>query len=205
MEGDTEKEFYLTLLNFLCEKHKSVLTRRMLPDEPDIVYEIQRISECCLIKFDVVGAITSIPKAGKWFNSQCVRKYGAELNWMVFLCYDADNYKADVSKFHEGDWAVLRGSLKKASRIFDIAAAADIEDVMLNDLTSVCRFLECETPKQLHGRKGKGKMKNLFRDNGRAYHEGVRANALIKSLDMQSIMDSGVIPLSHIENSIFTS
>jgi hypothetical protein len=152
LEGDTEKEFYLELLNFLCAKYKSVLTRRILPDEPDIVYEIQHASARCLIKFNVVGAITSIPKAGTWFNSQCAGKYGIELNWAVFLCYDADSYKADISKFHEGDWAALRASLKKAFRIFDIAASADIEDVMLSDLTGVCNFLGCETPERLNGR-----------------------------------------------------
>ena len=42
--------------------------------------------------------------------------------------------KEEISKFYEGDWAILRSSLKRATQIFDIAASADIEDIMLIDL-----------------------------------------------------------------------
>ena len=180
VEGDTEKEFYLSLLAFLCQKHSAIL-----------------------VKFNVVGTITQIPHSGKWFNTQCVDKYGNKHGWVVFLCYDTDDYKNDISKFYKGDWATLRTLLKKATAIIDIAAATDIEDIMLQDLAGICRYLGCGIPSGIHGRKGKVKIKNIFRDNGQTYHEGKRARKLIDTLNMQKIIDSEIVPLLTIEHIIF--
>ncbi len=104
---------------------------------------------------------------------------------------------------YEGDWAVLRDSLKNAKSVIDIAAAADIEDVMLQDIEHVCGYINCDIPTALKGRKGKVKMKNLFRDNGMAYHEGKRARALIDVLDMDKLINISVLPLKEIEKLIF--
>lgn len=203
LEGDTEKEFYLSLLNFLCGKYGVQINREITDDTPDIVYTIQKGSEVLLIKFHTVNSVENMPRSGKWFTSQCVSKYKGKHDWYVFLCYDTDNYKNDVSKFHEGDWAELRAKLKKAKGIIDIAAAADIEDIMLQDLEGVCAYLGCTPPVTLQGSKGKRKMKKLFRDHGQYYHEGTRARSLIDSLDMQKLIDSGSVPLIEIERLCF--
>jgi len=67
-----------------------------------------------------------------------------KINWVVFLCYDTDSHNRDISQFYEGDWSELRKSIENNSRtsIFDLAASADIEDIMLLDIDGVCSFLE---------------------------------------------------------------
>lgn len=203
LEGDTEKEFYYALLEHLCKKHDATISRIVDTTSPDISYELQMGDEVVLIKFNTVNTITQVPRTGKWFNIQCVSKYGSGILWYVFLCYDKDDYKEDISKFHEGDWAVLRKSLKKAKQIVDVAAAADIEDVMLQDINHVCHFLGCSPPVTLVGKKGKSKMKNLFKEHGMYYHEGKRARDLIGALDMDFLIDINIVPLKEIERLLF--
>lgn len=203
LEGDTEKEFYYSFLEFLCRKHGAILSRTVDKSDPDIIYEIQICDDIYLIKFNVVNTITQVPHTGKWFNSQCAGKYGSGMNWYVFLCYDKDDYKEDISKFYEGDWAVLRRSLKSAKEIIDVAAAADIEDIMLQDIEHICKFIGCEIPLILRGRKGKTKLKNLFKEHGRYYHEGKRAKEVIDSLDMNLLIEANLVPLKEIERLLF--
>lgn len=203
LEGDTEKEFYFSFLGFLCQKHGAKLVRTVNKSDPDINYELQIDDSVFLIKFNVVNTITQIPYTGKWFNSQCLGKYNYEMDWYVFLCYDKDDYKNDISKFHEGDWAVLRKSLKRVKEIIDVAAAADIEDVMLQDIEHICRYIGCEPTSDFRGRKGKIKLKNLFKEHGQYYHEGKRAKDLIDSLDMNILIESNIVPLKEIERLLF--
>lgn len=202
VEGDTEKEFYLSLLNFLCRKHSAKMDRIVNEATPDVIYVITFSDRQLLVKFHAVNAITQVPRAGKWFTSQCAGKHTKKLPWYVFLCYDTDKYTDDVSKFHEGDWEVLELDLKKAT-VLHIAAAADIEDVLLLDLEGVCNFISCEVPEKLVGRKGKVKLRNIYRDHQKAYHEGKRARPLIDSLNMQLIIDTATIPLQQIEQFMF--
>lgn len=202
VEGDTEKVFYLSLLDFLCRKHGCTLERHIVKDDPDIEYLITCGTERVLVKFTGFAEATTSQRAN-WFKSRCVNKYGKGHAWHVFLCYDTDNYLKDISRFYKGDWEVLRNKLRKAESVTDVAASADIEDVMLQDLAGVCRYLKSSIPADLPGRKGKVKMKKLFRDNGVTYHEGERARELIETLDMQAIIDSGIVPLSCIEQTIF--
>lgn len=203
LEGDTEKEFYFSFLGFLCQKHGAILSRKVNKSGPDINYELQIGDDVSLIKFNVVNTITQIPRTGNWFNSQCAGKYDSGMDWYVFLCYDKDDYKEDISKFHQGDWAVLRESLKNVKEIIDVAAAADIEDVMLQDIDHICKFIGCDTPSKLKGGKGKVKLKNLFKEHGHYYHEGKRAKELIDSLDMNTLMEGNIVPLKEIERLLF--
>ncbi len=85
-----------------------------------------------------------------------------------------------------------------------MAASADIEDIMLIDSTNVFKFIGISPVPIPNKRKGKLKMKALFRMKGRgsAYHEGSRAENLIKSLDMNKIILGSSIPFSEIEKTI---
>ena len=202
VEGETEKEFYLSFLSFLTRKHSAQISRYVVRDDvPDVIYRIAYKDDIILVKFHSVNAITQIPRSGAWFNAQCLDKY--KIPWNVFLCYDTDKYLEDISKFYKDDWKLLRQDLKKAS-VLDVAAAADIEDVMLTDLVGVCHFIGCEVPSMpIAGRKGKVKLKNLFRDHNQYYHEGKRARPLIEALNMQLIMDNSGLPLKEMDHWIF--
>ena len=61
------------------------------------------------------------------------------------------------SKFHQGDWKRLRDDIDEAAEsVTDLAASADIEDIMLCDLEDVLVFLNLPAGTPLpRGRKGK--------------------------------------------------
>ena len=78
----------------------------------------------------------------------------------------------------------------------------DIEDVMLVDLEGICKYVGISMPTELKGRKGKAKMKALYRSCGNTYHEGEKTADMVKKLDFQKIIDEGPIDLHRLENEI---
>lgn len=203
VEGATEKVFYRNFLQWLADNNENYSFNKIdNPDIGEIAFEWLSGEESILIKFNVVGTVTQVVHSGKWFTNTCAKKY--KIPWQVFLCYDTDSPDKDISKFYEGDWKLLRDELKKskAKEIIDLAASADIEDVMLVDIESICKYLGITAPKELKGRKGKAKMKALYRSCGNTYHEGDKAENMIKNLDFQKIINEGPIDLKKLENNI---
>ncbi len=204
MEGTTEKVFYTSFLRWLAKRNDECsFTKAEPPDIGEVMYQWNLGEAAILIKFNVVGTVTQITHSGKWFANTCVKKY--EIPWHVFLCYDTDSPENNISKFYEDDWKLLREELTKAKaeKITDLAASADIEDVMLVDLEGICRYLEIPIPRELKGRKGKAKMKALFRSCGRTYHEGEKSLDMIERLDFRKIIEKGPLNLKALESSIF--
>ncbi|MBR1709965.1 MAG: hypothetical protein IJ719_14250 [Clostridia bacterium] len=201
-EGDTEKQFYLSLLYYFTDKHNATIQKILNQQETDIVYELAKKDIKYIIKFKVAESVTGMPKTSKWFDVDCVKKYGSKLSWTAFLCYDIDSYTRDITQFYEGDWKDLRDKLKHAQSVIDLAAKADIEDIMLVDLEGVCAFIDHPPIKRenLLGRKGTAKMKMFFRDCGKSYHKGDRARPLIDSLDKQKIIDSKILDFEKVED-----
>ena len=205
LEGDTEKEFYWALLNHFCSKHPGSYLNRIQLDD-DIYYHLKMSSSndySILIKPYVLNSISNISHAAAWFKTQCRKKY-SPLNWTVFLCYDTDSYNDDITKFYEGDWSILRKKLKPA-KIIDLSAKADIEDIMLLDENSIFKYLGIEPREIPNGKKGKTRLKRLFRcaGSGVAYHSGTRAKELINSLDFDLIISRAPINLTIIETICF--
>ena len=206
-EGDTEKIFYLTLLQHLCKKHPGFsLSKESSPSTGEVYYVLKSEKEQILIKTYVVGTVSQLTNSSAWFTSKCHASF-KNLEWTVILCYDTDEYLSSFSKYQEGDWKELRKSLKKnrAKKIIDMAAKADIEDTMLLDIEGIFSFLEmpiCAIPS---ASKGKWRMKKLFRLKGRgiAYHEGERARPLIESLNFDKIMIKSQLPFSELERLCF--
>ncbi|MCD8201988.1 MAG: hypothetical protein LUD47_07980 [Clostridia bacterium] len=204
LEGDTELEFYRTLLRYLCDKHSVRITK--IDDgefNDDYTYELVSGSRRSILKFKEANSVSNMPKSGDWFYTKCFLRYGSENHWTVFLCYDTDTYNDYISVGYRDDWNDLRESLKKADKVIDLAAKADIEDVLLQDIAGVCNYLNCPIPASLKGSKGKRKMRNLFMQNEKYYHAGERAREMIESLDMGVIMGSGILPLNEMENIVF--
>ena len=163
LEGATEKVFYRSFLQWLAENNEGYSFDKIEnTDIGEIAFEWKSGDESVLIKFNIVGAVTQVIHSGKWFANTCTKKY--KIPWHVFLCYDTDSPDKDISKFYEDDWKLLRDELKKAKakEIVDLAASADIEDVMLVDLEGICKYLGIPIPTELKGRKGKAKMKALY-------------------------------------------
>lgn len=206
LEGDTEKVFYLNMINHFCEKHSDWEFSRIVDlNNNEINYCVSTPASRVLIKMYVVGTISSMVNAHGWFFNRCF-SVNKGLEWTVFLCYDTDNYSEDITKFYEGDWDELRKQLRKGKRtkIIDLASSADIEDTMLLDSEGVFKFLEIVPISIPNGSKGKTKMKKIFRIKGpsSAYHEGTRAEPLIKALNMSKIINLSPIPFSEIEKAL---
>ena len=197
-EGDTEKYFYQ---EFLSHKAKGMMECGFHTyydnQQKEVVSHSLVQEEYRLIKHKPVGTITQMPNIAEWIKNSCVINHPG-IPWNVCLCYDTDSYKDDLSKFHEGDWKDLREKLLEydIKDICDLAAKADIEDIMLSDYIGVCNFLSIPVDTVVTGKKGKSKMKKLFREAGKSYHEGERAQPLIKALDYNKIEQSAIIDFS---------
>ncbi len=208
LEGDTEKVFYLSLIKHLCKKYDAVsLDKQIDPVNGEIFYTLGTTDHKVLIMFNVVGTISQITNSGTWFEKRCYGQYKS-LEWTVFLCYDTDNYTPNISKFYEGDWKELRKAIdkRKSCSIIDLAAQADIEDIMLVDSDGVFNFLGIDPIEIPSGAKGKAKMRKIFRTKGpgSAYHAGERAEGLINSLDFDKIISTSPVPLSQIQAECFS-
>lgn len=206
-EGDTEKVFYQALLKHLCKKYDGVAFEKSADaNSGEVYYTLGNDDNKMLVRFNVVGTISQITNSGNWFETRC---YGQNkgLPWTVFLCYDTDNYTPNISKFYEDDWKELRKTIgkHKTCEIIDLAAQADIEDIMLLDLEGVFNFLDMEPIPAPTGNKGKAKMKKIFRAKGQgsAYHEGERAESLINALDLDKIIAASPVPLHRIQLECF--
>lgn len=93
-----------------------------------------------------------------------------------------------------------------AESVTDLAASADIEDIMLCNLEDVLVFLNLPADAPLpKGRMGKVRMKRLFRmvAVNHPYHEAEKARPLIQALDMGKIAERAPLPLSKFESTLF--
>lgn len=208
LEGDTEKVFYLSLLKHLCKKYSGIsLCKQTDTSSGEIFYTLGNAERKVLIKFNVVGTISQITNSGSWFEKRCYGQHKS-LTWSVFLGYDTDNYMPNISKFYEDDWRELRKTIskRKSCSIIDLAAQADIEDIMLIDAEGVFNFLGIAPITIPSGSKGKAKMKKIFRAKGSgcAYHAGSRSEDLINALDFDKIISESPVPLDRIQLECFS-
>ena len=203
VEGATEKVFYLEYLSQLCETKGFKLMKDLETREDR--YAITSADSEKVVMMASVNSVSQMTNSATWFDRACVGE-NPEVAWTVFLCYDTDEYNSDITKFHEGDWAMLRESIApSAQKVVDMAAEADIEDVILCDLPSVLSFLGLPPETKMpSGNKGKTKLKKLFRmaAPNKAYHSGERAKDLISHLDMAEIRALAPVPLKEIDESL---
>lgn len=203
VEGATERVFYEEYLKKLCSERGMTITKDEKSQENK--YTICAENRSILVLINNVGSVSQMTNSATWFHRACVKEY-SNIGWSVFLCYDTDAYNSDITKFHEGDWLRLRQSIESdAESIADLAAQADIEDVMLCDFQGVLAFLGLDNNTPMpKGRNGKVKIKQLFRrsDPACAYHEGERARALIQTLDIDLIENTAPVPLSVIRKAV---
>lgn len=111
------------------------------------------------------------------------------------------------TKFHQGGWQRPRNDIDEAAEsVTDLAASADIEDIMLCDLEDVLVFLNLPADAPLpSGRKGKVRMKRLFWmvAVNHPYHEAEKARPLKQALDMGKIAERAPLPLGRFESALF--
>lgn len=112
MEGKTEKVFYKCFLDHICTSNVNIKFDKEFSDDGEIYYTWSSSSKKIIIKIFVVGTISQITHSASWFANKCSKKM--KIPWTVYLCYDTDSPNAEISKFYEGDWKLLRAELTKA-------------------------------------------------------------------------------------------
>lgn len=205
VEGPTEEEFYKRYIVLAADRHPGFYFTEAR-DNGEVCYRVSDGVSSTLVKFMSMNSVSSIPSSAAWFLSSCAARH-PRIPWDVFLAYDTDGHEGAVCQAKPGDWVALKAKIGSAARsVTDLAAAADIEDVMLLDREGVLAYLglPADTPVPTGG-KGKSKMKRLFRqvEIKNAYHEGSKARPLIRALDMEAIAARSDIPFGNIEDALF--
>ncbi|MBP3883619.1 MAG: hypothetical protein J6D54_01600 [Olsenella sp.] len=201
-EGPTERVFYFEYLKWCClVERDSTMTR--LPNK-DVVIETR--SGRVLVQFNVMGAVSSVPNAASWVQSRPLRFPG--IPWTVVLCYDTDGDES--LSLETRAWKRFRRELAETDvDVIDLAADADIEDVMLADIEGVRRFLDLGSDVEPHGRKGKAKLKSLYKASckasgpRRAYKSGEKAEGLIRSLSFEVIEERSPLHIARLRAAVF--
>ena len=207
VEGATERVFYSEFVESRARMRGAAIAR--IADGDGTNFVVTRPDGThALVKLNNVGTVTQMTNSAEWFLRSCAARH-SDIEWSVFLGYDTDAYNSNITKFHEGDWARLRRDIENAATsIVDLAAEADIEDIMLCDYGGVLAFLNLPADTPLpNGRKGKTKMRKLHQKVAlnKPYQEGDRALPLIRALDMDEVMANAPIPLDLLEAAIFGS
>lgn len=201
-EGATEVVFYEEYLKFVAKA--KACSFEPLDVVGEAAYRFDAPGQTSLVMMHSTNTVSQLPNASSWFNRACDAS-NPSIPWDVILAYDTESHSDNVSQFYQGDWLRLRTDLVAAgATIIDMAAAADIEDVMLIDLLGVLAFLELPLNTLLpSGRKGKAKMKKLFRMKALnlKYREGEKARPLIRALDMSLIEKNASLPFSDLRSS----
>lgn len=197
VEGHTERVFYSEYINHLSESMHFEIKKVDSADTED--YAITLHNHRIYLRINNVGSVSQIANAGVWFKRSCIAR--EDMPWYVFLAYDTDSHSYPITKFHEGDWARLREGLSSASDVIDLAAEADIEDVMLCDSKGVLAYLGLpETTEIPRGGKGKSRMKRLYKSRCQfePYQAGSRAREMIKALDFDHLEREAPVDLRRI-------
>lgn len=202
-EGDTEAVFYKALVDFLCKDITDDyrILNNTLGEE---YYELKINNSYITIIYKSINTISSMTSSAPYSKDYYDKNQDIK-NWTIFLCYDMDEYKNDITQFFEDDWSVFRDALSKNREnveIIDLCARAEIEDLILLDINSICDYLKVSSIDVPTNSKGKGKLKSIFRKNNKCYHEGVRAAKLINTLDFNLIIKKAEIPLIKVKDSL---
>jgi hypothetical protein len=229
VEGATEKVFYSEYLADLCARAGYAFVKDVTSQEDLYVIEMRAagaggesvtggaagasdtfgaLSEGngqAIVMFWSSNSVSNIASGSVWFRRACAEAF-PQVSWTVFLCYDTDEYNARITRFYEGDREQLRADVAGcAAGVVDMAAEADIEDIILCDLAGVLRFLGLPADTQVPpGNKGKTKLKKLYRmvASNHAYHSGGKARALIQALDMECLRRVAPVPLGEIDKAL---
>ena len=204
-EGETEQVFYEALLYYFNgENQLYTLSNSIDESVNERVYHAKLEKYTTVIRMKTVGTVTQMHNVAAWFNNSCKKQYKENLKWTVFLCYDTDSYKKDITKFYEGDWQRLRKKLRgKNIEIIDFAAISMIEDLFLLDSEGICNFLGLKNQQIPRIGNGKTTLKKFFRDAGKIYHEGEKSSDFILSLNFSKIIADSTLDFVSIGQRCF--
>ncbi len=103
------------------------------------------------------------------------------------------------------DWNALKKAVKRMGieEFVQLSIKSSIEDWLLCDLESVCRFLKLkELPKSLKGNNGTEKLNDLFRKAKKVYQKGCQTKHLVAVLNMVVIRNKNIDALEPLEKAL---
>lgn len=130
------------------------------------------------------------------------RKGGYKIQ-TVCCSYDTDVF--EVRNPLMVNWDALRKTVSRMGikDFIQLGIRSSIEDWILCDIESVCRYLKLKSiPKSLKGNDGNTKLNNLYGKVKRAYLKGYQTKELIVALDMAVIRDKNKEVLKVLESAM---
>lgn len=203
-EGETEEVFYKTLV----QKYSMIMKAEHYGnDNLDGTAIIIRTEEKSVrISFKCTSTCSQITNQVEWIRNEYADKI-RNRDICIYICYDTDSYREDITRFEEGDWEYFIKQIEKISgeiNIIQLAAKAQIEDIMLIDKNGIKKYLGLTEIAIPNKSKGKYKMREVFKQANKCYREGYRSERFINSLDFEYICKNcEIIDLKQVIDNIF--
>ncbi len=105
VEGETEKVFYISFLEYIVASASDIEFVKMVGEDGETYFIYTSPNKKIIIKFFVVGTISQITNSGSWFENKCSKK-------MKML------YRSCGLTYHEGE------------RALSLIQALDFEQIM---------------------------------------------------------------------------
>ena len=167
VEGETDEVFFKALIDY----YRTVSTSELHPCRICNLRGVTRYSSKLLAKLKN----DCLPDAkNKGYRIQT-----------VCCTYDMDVF--EVRNPLMVDWNALKKTVKRmgVDEFIQLGINSSIEDWLLCDLDSICRFLKLkDIPKSLKGNNGNEKLNDLFGRANKVYQKGYQAKNLVTALDM---------------------
>ena len=179
VEGETEVEFYSSVLKTLRAQKPSIATEFHI-EKPLNLKGIGNFQRSAIAQFDFLKIKLAKKSTLKDF----------QLKYHLFLCIDTDVF------YYEKNPPLDQTALKKelledgADSVDFVKAEQSIEDWFLSDLAGILSYLNLKKPSPAYKKEKKGadKLNKLFNQVGKSYIKGSKTDGLVEKLDVKGII-----------------
>ena len=185
VEGETDEVFFKALIDY----YRTVSTTELHPCRIYNLRGVTRYSSKLLAKLKN----EFLPEAkNKGYRIQT-----------VCCSYDTDVF--EVRNPLMVDWNALKKAVKRMGieELIQLGIKSSIEDWLLCDLESICRFLKLkDLPKSLKGNTGNEKLNDLFGKAKKVYQKGYQTKDFMIALNMGVIRTKNMDVLEPLEEAL---
>ena len=185
VEGETDEVFFKALIDY----YRTVSTTELHPCRIYNLRGVTRYSSKLLAKLKN----EFLPETkNKGYKIQT-----------VCCSYDTDVF--EVRNPLMVDWNALKKAVNRMGieELIQLGIKSSIEDWLLCDLESICRFLKLkDLPKSLKGNTGDEKLNDLFGKAKKVYQKGYQTKDLVTALDMGVIRTKNMDVLEPLEKAL---
>lgn len=170
VEGETDEAFYKGLVQYY---------RKQFEFSPNLK----------IVKYKNLQGVGKYKNAPSKFKNGIQPKY-PNIKFDIICSYDTDIFEFKPKPPIQ--WGKVKQELKKygAQKVIEIPVKRMIEDWFLLDVEGLCKYLKIDVPKNLKGKNGLEKIKNLFKKANKIYKKGYYSEKFIDYLDYNKITSS---------------